>query len=480
MEFNLARRERSKERGEQTPDQAPAVRLQKELLEEALRCGASDIHIEPRSGAVQVRYRIDGGLTAGPLLPKQVQENLVSRFKISCNLNISEKRHPQDGSFRFDALGQSLDLRVSCLPALWGEKVVVRILPQQSAGRSLDQLGIGEGPLRTLATMAERPQGMILVVGPTGSGKSTTLQALLQTIHRPRLNLITLEDPVEYLEEGLTQVQVNEKIGLTFAAALRSVLRQDPDVIMVGEIRDEETALIAFRAAMTGHLVLSTLHTNDAVATVTRLFNLGLAPYLVSASLLGILSQRLVRRNCPHCRETYEPAEVLLQRHPFLGPLLGPAPWAFLKRGGGCPACRGTGVAGREGVFELLTVGAAVREAILRQSAETELRALAQAGGMETLLDCAFQKVRAGKISLEELLRVVPCQVGTRGCPRCRYPLEPGFLYCPGCALLLVRHCTGCRLELQRPWRVCPRCGNPCAEAEEVGSEEGGDSPGWG
>jgi type IV pilus assembly protein PilB len=467
MDLNLVRRERAKDPEDGPSDAAPAVRLQKELLQEALRCGASDIHIEPRLGAVQVRFRIDGGLAAGPTLPKQVQENLISRFKISCNLNISEKRHPQDGSFRFTVAGQSLDLRVSCLPSLWGEKVVIRILARDSGVRHLDQLGLGADPLKTLAAMAERPQGMILVVGPTGSGKSTTLYALLQAISRPRLNLITLEDPVEYLQEGLTQIQVNEKIGLTFGSTLRSILRQDPDVIMVGEIRDEDTASIAFRAALTGHLVLSTLHTNDAVATLTRLLNLGLAPYLASSSLLGILSQRLVRRNCLRCLEPYRPEPDTLDRYPFLVPLLGTDPREFLRRGRGCPECRGTGVSGREGVFELLTVSPAVREAILRRASEMELRSLALAEGMETLLDCAFQKVRAGRVALEELLRVVPFDVGTRGCPRCQYPLEHGFRYCPRCAFLLIRQCAACGQELQNPWRVCPRCGNPCPEAEE-------------
>jgi type II secretory ATPase GspE/PulE/Tfp pilus assembly ATPase PilB-like protein len=459
MEFNLARREKNREREEQVPEPAPAVRLQKELLEEALRSGASDIHVEPQVGAVQVRYRIDGGLTAGPRLPKQVQENLVSRFKISCNLNISEKRHPQDGSFRSTVLGQPLDLRVSCLPALWGEKLVIRLLAQESSGRSLDQLGIDSALLRTLTVLAERPQGMILVVGPTGSGKSTTLQALLQAIRRPRLNILTLEDPVEYLQEGLTQVQVNEKIGLTFAAALRSVLRQDPDVIMVGEIRDEETALIAFRAAMTGHLVLSTLHTNDAVATVTRLFNLGLPPYLIASSLLGILSQRLIRRNCPHCREAYPPAGEFFQRYPFLSPLLGPDRHDFLQRGRGCPACRETGVAGREGVFELLRISPAIRQAILNRAAEGEIRSLAAAEGMESLLDCAREKLRAGTIDLEEMMRVVPYEVGSPVCPVCHGPLEASYRFCPHCAAVLVRQCGSCGQELKNQWRLCPRCG---------------------
>ncbi|MEW6185775.1 MAG: GspE/PulE family protein, partial [Thermodesulfobacteriota bacterium] len=272
-------------------EQAPVVRMQKELLEEAIRLKASDIHFEPSDKAVRVRYRVDGLLINGAVLPRETLESLVSRFKISCNLDISEKRIPQDGSFRIRYQERIIDLRISFLPTSRGEKTVVRILDKEKAFLELDQLGLPRSRLNSLLTMIKRPQGMILVVGPTGSGKTTTLYSILQTIHREEINIVTVEDPIEYALEGITQVQINEKVGLNFAASLRSILRQDPDVILVGEIRDEETAQIALRAAFTGHLVLSTLHTNDAVSTITRLYNLGLEPHLLSSCLLGILSQ---------------------------------------------------------------------------------------------------------------------------------------------------------------------------------------------
>lgn len=277
-------------------EQAPAVKMQKEILEEAIRLRASDIHVEPSEKAVRIRYRIDGRLGNESIFPRSTLESLVSRYKISCNLDISEKRIPQDGSFRVQYQGKAIDLRVSLLPTMWGEKIVIRILDTRQTFLGVDQLGLPSSQLERLSTMIERPQGLILVVGPTGSGKTTTLYSILHAIHREGINIITVEDPIEYALEGVTQVQVHEKVGLTFANTLRSILRQDPDVILVGEIRDEETAQIALRAAFTGHLVLSTLHTNDAVSTITRLYNLGLEPYVLSSCLLGILSQRLIEK----------------------------------------------------------------------------------------------------------------------------------------------------------------------------------------
>jgi len=454
LERSLIQRESRNEKAPLPEELAPAVRLQKELLAEAVDRGASDVHLEPLPNAVQVRYRVDGLLVPGPVLPKSLQESLVSRFKIICNLNISEKRNPQDGSFHLVIQGKPLDLRVSCLPTLWGEKVVIRLLGDSRGFLTLDQLGIPSRALQLLTAMVERSQGMILVVGPTGSGKSTTLYSLLRSIHRPKINIVTIEDPVEYLLEGINQIQVNEKIGLTFASVLRSVLRQDPDVIMVGEIRDEETAQIAFRAAMTGHLVLSTLHTNDTVSTITRLADLGLPPYLISSSLLGILAQRLVRRNCPHCLTPYQPDPEFLERvH-----LSGSAAQSFY-RGRGCPECRGQGVTGREGVYELLTVTPVVREALLSRTSENDLRYLAAQEAVEPLLERALEKARNGLISLEELLRVVPYEVGARCCTHCLYPLEHFYLYCPQCARPLVQRCRGCGKRLRKNWRVCPYCG---------------------
>ena len=440
------------------PEQSPAVRLQRELIEEALRLGASDIHIEPQETQVRVRFRVDGCLGQGPLLPRSVLESLSSRYKISCNLNISEKRIPQDGSFRIQFQGQSIDLRVSTLPSLWGEKIVVRILDKNQAFLNMDQLGLPPAQLKRLSTMIERPQGLILTVGPTGSGKTTTLYSLLRAIHREGINIITVEDPIEYLLEGINQVQVNEKVGLTFAGALRSILRQDPDVIMVGEIRDEETAQIALRAAFTGHLVLSTLHTNDAVSTLTRLNNLGLEPYLLSSSILGILSQRLVRRNCSHCLSSYRPDPDLLERYH-----LNLSESETFYSGKGCPACQGQGTAGREGVFELLTVSPLLREAILSRAPETEMRNLAVQEGMETLLSCGLRKAREGRVSLEEMMRVIPYEVGARCCPTCLHPLEHFFVCCPNCALPLIQRCPDCSKRIQPSWKACPYCGKKLA-----------------
>ncbi|MCJ7833368.1 MAG: Flp pilus assembly complex ATPase component TadA [Deltaproteobacteria bacterium] len=435
-------------------EQAPAVRMQRELLEEAIRLRASDIHIEPSEKTVRIRYRIDGRLRNGSIFPRSALESLVSRYKISCNLDISEKRIPQDGSFRVQYQGKAIDLRVSLLPTMWGEKVVIRILDTRQTFLGVDQLGFPLSQLERLSTMIERPQGLILVVGPTGSGKTTTLYSILQAIHREGINIITVEDPIEYALEGVTQVQVYEKVGLTFANTLRSILRQDPDVILVGEIRDEETAQIALRAAFTGHLVLSTLHTNDAVSTITRLYNLGLEPYVLSSCLLGILSQRLIRKNCSHCREPYSPDPGILERYHLHLPKE-----EIFYQGKGCSACRGQGYEGREGFFELLTVTPAFREAIQVMAPETELRHLAVQEGMETLLACGLRKAREGQVSLEEMMRIIPYEVGARYCPACFYPVEHFFANCPNCSRQLILKCSGCGKRLQASWKACPYCG---------------------
>jgi type IV pilus assembly protein PilB len=435
-------------------EHAPAVRLQKELLEEALRLRASDIHVEPNETTVRIRYRIDGRLCTGPTIVRSALEPLVSRYKISCNLDISEKRIPQDGSFRIQYQGKAIDLRVSFLPTMWGEKIVIRILDTHQTFLGVDHLGLPSIQLERLSSMIERPQGLILVVGPTGSGKTTTLYSILQAIHREDINIITVEDPIEYALKGINQVQVNEKVGLTFANTLRSILRQDPDVILVGEIRDEETAQIALRAAFTGHLVFSTLHTNDAVSTVTRLHNLGLEPYVLSSCLLGILSQRLIRRNCPHCLSPYRPGASMVERYHL------PVPKEdIFYQGKGCAACRGQGVDGREGVFELLTITPAFREAIQMKAPEAELRHLAVQEGMETLLDCSLRKARSGLVNLEEMMRVVPYEVGARCCPECLHPVEHSFVHCPHCSFVLIPKCSDCGKRLQASWKTCPYCG---------------------
>lgn len=441
-------------------EQSPAVKIQKELLEEAIRLKASDIHMEPLEKKIQIRYRVDGWLRKGPVYSRSLLESLVSRYKISCNLDISEKRIPQDGSLRIHYQGKTIDLRVSFLPTLWGEKVVVRLLDTGQTFLGLNQLGLPSAQLERLSAMIVRPQGLILVVGPTGSGKTTTLYSLLQAVHQEGINIITVEDPVEYCLEGVNQVQVFEKVGLTFANTLRSILRQDPDVILVGEIRDEETAQIALRAAFTGHLVFSTLHTNDAVSTLTRLTNLGLEPYVLSSCLLGILSQRLIRRNCPHCSSSYQPDPTMLERYHLQIPKED-----IFYRGKGCPVCREEGYDGREGTFELLTVTPAFREAILNKAPETELRHLAVQEGMETLLDCGLKKAKAGRVNLEEMMRVIPYETGARYCPTCFSPVEHFFAYCPNCSRPLILKCSDCGQRLQSPWRVCPGCGKAASNS---------------
>jgi type IV pilus assembly protein PilB len=451
---SIVKRELSLDKISVEEEQSPAVRIQKELLEEAIRLKASDIHIEPSEKKIHIRYRIDGWLRKGPVFSRSVLESLVSRYKISCNLDISEKRIPQDGSFRISSHGKAVDLRVSFLPTLWGEKVVVRLLDTHQTFLGLAQIGLPAAQLEKLSTMIARPQGLILVVGPTGSGKTTTLYSLLQAIHREGINIITVEDPIEYGLEGINQVQVFEKVGLTFANTLRSILRQDPDVILVGEVRDEETARIALRAAFTGHLVFSTLHTNDAVSTITRLYNLGLEPYVLSSCLLGILSQRLVRRNCPHCSKPVRPDPKMLDRFHLQLPRED-----IYYEGSGCPACLGEGYDGREASFELLTVTPAFREAILAKAPEMELRHLAVQEGMETLLACGLEKAKAGRISLEEMMRVIPFEVGARYCPTCFSPVEHFFAYCPNCSRPLVLKCGGCGQRLQATWKACPGCG---------------------
>jgi type II secretory ATPase GspE/PulE/Tfp pilus assembly ATPase PilB-like protein len=450
------------ERLSPTEAQAPAVRLQKEILEEALARKASDIHFEPLEKTVRIRYRVDGCLTGGRIYSRDSLETLVSRFKISCRLDISEKRIPQDGSFRIRYQGRNVDLRVSFLPTFRGEKMVVRLLHPSETFLGMDRLGLPDPVLERLTAMIERPQGLILVVGPTGSGKTTTLYSILKAVAREGINIVTLEDPVEYALEGINQVQINEKIGLTFACTLRAVLRQDPDVILVGEIRDEETAHMALRAAFTGHLVLSTLHTNDAVSTVTRLYNLGLEPYLLSSSLLGILSQRLIRVNCPMCSRPYTPDPRLLERYH-----LRPPKGAVFRKGQGCPGCGGQGFEGREGLFELLTITPALREAILSRTPETAMRQLAVREGMETLTVAAMNKAVAGRVCLEEMIRVVPYDVGARFCSDCLHPLEHFYRYCPECGKPLGRLCPGCSTDLLEHWKVCPECGATVREGEK-------------
>ena len=384
-------------------NQPPVIRYVNLLVRDAYDAGASDIHLEATREALSARFRLDGALAPAPEPPPALHHAIVSRIKLLAELDIAERRRPQDGRIRVRLETRELDLRVSTVPTMFGESVVLRLLDRGGRPVALAELGMEPGVLAAMERLARKPHGMILVTGPTGSGKSTTLYAALGMRNAGAEKIVTVEDPIEYQLSGITQVPVHRQAGVTFGSALRSILRQDPDVVMVGEMRDAETAEVAVQAAMTGHLVFSTLHTNDAVGAVPRLLDLGVPAYLVAATVEAILAQRLVRRICDHCREAYEPnadAVALLagdeQREEVR-----------FTRGAGCSACRGTGYRGRLGVFELLVLTDGFRDAISRGAGRPQLRALALASGMRPLVMDGWAKVRAGLTTTEEVLRVV-------------------------------------------------------------------------
>jgi type IV pilus assembly protein PilB len=380
---------------------SPVIQLVNHAIQNAIREGASDIHFEPDDECFRVRYRIDGHLVEKFHPPVQMQAPIVARLKILAGMDISERRLPQDGAIRVTARGKPVDLRVSTLPNKYGEKVVIRILDNQSALLTLDGLDLQQEVRETFKRLWALPFGIILVTGPTGSGKSTTLYAMLSHINAPHLNICTVEDPIEFNVRGINQFQVHPRIDLTFASVLRTLLRQDPDVIMVGEIRDPETAGIAVQAALTGHLVLSTLHTNDAAGAITRLQNLGVEPYLLSAALVGIIAQRLVRKVCRECVSWQEPPPTTRSAAERAGVTL-----EKVARGRGCAACNSTGFRGRTGIYEIIVPDDEMRDAIASGANLGALRKLARAQGMKTLFEYGLEKVRAGETTLEELLRV--------------------------------------------------------------------------
>jgi general secretion pathway protein E len=381
--------------------EAPVIRLVNALIARALEQRASDIHIEPFEKELRVRYRIDGILHDVDAPPRKLQAALISRVKLMAKLNIAERRLPQDGRIKLRMLGREIDLRVSSLPTLYGESVVMRILDRSSISVTLDSLGFPVDTLESFDQLINRPYGMILVTGPTGSGKTTTLYGALDKINSPDKKIITIEDPVEYQLRGVNQIHVKPQIGLTFANGLRSIVRQDPDVIMVGEIRDYETAEIAVQAALTGHLVFSTLHTNDAAGAVSRLLEMGVEDYLLASSLLGIMAQRLVRTLCKHCRRPVE-VGVLSARNGKATNGLGGAAYEAQ----GCDECAMTGYRGRNGIFELLSVHEGVRQLILKRSSADIIKSFAVSQGMRTLREDGWRKVGEGTTSVAEVLRV--------------------------------------------------------------------------
>lgn len=381
-------------------DDAPIVRLVHRTFEEAVNQRASDIHIEPFADRVRVRFRVDGALRVSAEHPPEVFAPLLSHLKVTAGLDIAEKRRPQDGRIAFQAAGRDLDVRVSVLPTNHGETCVMRLLDREANLISMEQLGMGEESLRWFREVIERPSGMFLVTGPTGSGKTTTLYAALQTLNRPDKKILTVEDPVEYRIRGINQVQVHPQIGLTFARVLRAFLRQAPNVVLVGEIRDKETAEVAIQASLTGHIVFSTVHTNDAPSAVTRLLDMGVPPFLIATSLQGVLAQRLVRRLCAQCGVDEAPSP-LEQR------VLGLAPSDKIRHARGCRVCGGTGTRGRVGVYEWLEMNEALREVLFHATdGAAFVKAAAQSGRLHALAEDAVAKARSGATSVQEVLRI--------------------------------------------------------------------------
>jgi type IV pilus assembly protein PilB len=440
-------------------ESAPLVRLVNMILQRAVRMEASDVHIESEERVVNVRYRIDGLMHPIMSLPKWLLGGMVSRIKIMSGLDISERRAPQDGKVKIRVGLKAYDVRVSTLPTRFGEKVVMRMLSTSNAIGSLDMIGLLPSALRAMLPLTELKHGLVLITGPTGSGKSTTLYAFIKELLAHSPNIITFEDPIEYQLQGVNQVQINEKANLTFANGLRSALRQDPDVIMVGEIRDKETLEIALQASITGHLVLSTLHTNDAATSIARLLHLGAKPFQLSAGLAGIVAQRLVRMICSVCRQQQEPSADALSR---LRSQLGAKLPSTFYHGRGCERCLGSGYRGRIGVYEVLTIDAAMQRVIIESGSDLQVRETAIEGGMVPMvLDC-IDKVRFGLTTIEETERVFVLEAQTtKACPACERAVHPDFTVCPFCSFVLNNRCLSCSRELDPQWTICPYCRTP-------------------
>ncbi len=447
---------------EETPEasateDAPTVKLVNAILSDAVRLGASDVHIEPQAGELRIRYRVDGLLRDVMNVPKSAAPGLVSRIKVMSNLDIAERRVPQDGRARLSFDNYSVDTRISTLPGIHGEKVVVRLLSRGDNVQPLAQLGMDEKQLDTLLGTLVAPQGLVLITGPTGSGKTNTLYSAIGQIKTPDRNIVTLEDPVEIQVAGITQVQVHERAGLTFARGLRSILRQDPDIVLVGEVRDAETAQLALEASLTGHLVLTTLHTNSAPAALTRLVEMGVEPYLVASSLSLVAAQRLVRRVCESCAAPYVPGPRVLT---LLGLTKDDVAHTAARRGKGCSDCGGTGYRGRVGIFEVLPVTAALRAVLTHSPTEGAVSAAARSAGVATLRSAGLAKAGLGVTTFEEVLRVTQSDAtGGLRCSNCGHVLDDDMVACPWCTTPVDRgHCSSCARPLEPDWRICPWC----------------------
>jgi len=434
----------------------PVIRIVNAIISEAVRYRASDIHIEPKTKYSVIRFRIDGLLHNKIKIPADLHPATVSRIKILAKMDISERRKPQDGRITVKAGTRIVDMRVSSMPTLSGEKMVLRILDKTASIRKLDELGVLPDDLKKINILIKKPQGVIISTGPTGSGKTTMLYSILNTMMEGSKNFETIEEPVEYFLEEANQVSVREKIGLSFAQILRATLRQDPDVILVGEIRDYETADVAFKASLTGHMVLTTLHTNNSVASITRLMDMNIKPYIIASALEGIMAQRLVRKICEHCKTAITPDQTILDMLKVQSETLGGETW----RGKGCDKCNNTGYWGRIGVYEMFVMCDDFRHFINSNYNEGELFEMARANGMKTLTEDGVNKVKRGYTTLDELLRVIgPQTVYERRCANCERMVDAKFLFCPFCSSFRQNYCTVCRLPLEEEWRGCPFCG---------------------
>ena len=434
----------------------PVIRIVNAIISEAIRYRASDIHIEPKTKYSVIRFRIDGLLHNKIKIPADLHPATVSRIKILAKMDISERRKPQDGRITVKAGTRIVDMRVSSMPTLSGEKVVLRILDKTASIKKLDELGVLPEDLKKINILIKKPQGVIISTGPTGSGKTTMLYSILNTMMDGSKNFETIEEPVEYFLEEANQVSVREKIGLSFAQVLRATLRQDPDVILVGEIRDYETADVAFKASLTGHMVLSTLHTNNSVASITRLMDMNVKPYIIASALEGIMAQRLVRKICEHCKTAITPDQTILDMLKVSSVTLGGETW----RGKGCDKCNNTGYWGRIGVYEMFVMCDDFRHFINSNYNEGELYEMARSNGMKTLIEDGVEKVKRGYTTLDELLRVIgPQTVYERRCANCERMIDAKFLFCPFCGSFRQNYCAACRLPLEEEWRGCPFCG---------------------
>jgi type IV pilus assembly protein PilB len=445
---------------------APIIDLVDLVVKSAIKSRASDIHVEPMEKGVLIRHRLDGLLKEVMDLPKWVHEGLIARLKIMAGMDIAEKRLPQDGRLRSTAEdGTEVDFRVSTLRTLFGEKVVMRVLDHRKGVPALEEIGLSATALEELRGFLRHQHGMILVVGPTGSGKTTTLSSSIRGVQSERTNIITIEDPIEYQIPGVNQTQINDKIKLTFASALRSILRQDPDVILLGEIRDGETAKIAMQAAQTGHLVLSTLHTDDAPSVVTRLADIGAEPFVIASALVGVVAQRLVRRLCVHCRRQYTPPADVLRSMNISDADAASIPF---YKAVGCDHCNHTGYRGRIGIYEVMRVNDKVRRLIASRATEDQIRDAAIAGGMVTLGEDGLAKVKSGVTTPEELLRVVTEVREMRTlCGQCGTAVGVDFNACPNCGKRLGGGCPHCGRALQPGWNFCPYCARSTAEPKK-------------